>query len=176
MHSVHAGSHVCDLIVFFQSKAPAFTPDESQPALRSRCGQYIFALCPVVSFYLFDLSPNLSGRRLDVYHTSTHGVAIYSANLECRSEMCCTQLAGNTGRKSYAKIVICCTIAQICRAISSQLIHESTIGKKLLSSNIYPTCPIFVRNAHRYTCNPQPSRGVEQRFQRRFVVTYWQFR
>ena len=48
---------------------------------------------------LFSLR-NLSGRRVDVYHTST----IYtwcglSANLECRSEMCCTGLAGNTGRK-----------------------------------------------------------------------------
>ena len=35
--------------------------------------------CPVVSiFYLsiFFSSPNLSGRKLDVYHTSTHGVAL----------------------------------------------------------------------------------------------------
>jgi len=37
-------------------------------------------LCPVISFYpssifLFS-SPNLSGRRLDVYHTLTHGVAL----------------------------------------------------------------------------------------------------
>ena len=34
--------------------------------------------CPVVSFFLlsFFSSPNLSGRRLDVYHTSTHGVAL----------------------------------------------------------------------------------------------------
>jgi len=37
--------------------------------------------CPVVSFYLssfyllFYSSPNLSGHRLDVYHTSTHGMA-----------------------------------------------------------------------------------------------------
>ena len=38
--------------------------------LRSRCGHYIFAL-----WFLFS-SPNLSGRRLDVYHTSTHGVAL----------------------------------------------------------------------------------------------------
>ena len=28
-----------------------------------------------LSFYLFS-SPNLSGRRLDVYHTSTHDVAL----------------------------------------------------------------------------------------------------
>ena len=40
--------------------------------------------CPVVSiFYLlsFFSSPNLSGRRLDVYHTSTHGVALVSIYL-----------------------------------------------------------------------------------------------
>ena len=33
------------------------------------------------------------------------------------------------------------TIAQLCRAISSQLRHVSTIGKKLLNSNVSPTCP-----------------------------------
>ena len=33
------------------------------------------------------------------------------------------------------------TIAQLCRAISLQLRHVSTIGKKLLSSNISLTCP-----------------------------------
>jgi len=34
------------------------------------------------------------------------------------------------------------TMAQVCRAISSQLRHVSIIGKKnLLSSNIFPTCP-----------------------------------
>ena len=32
------------------------------------------------------------------------------------------------------------TIAQLCRAISSQLRHISTIGKNLLSSNISATC------------------------------------
>ena len=42
---------------------------------------------------LFLSSPNLSGRRLDVCHTSTHGVALISANLECMSEMCCKRLA-----------------------------------------------------------------------------------
>ena len=45
------------------------------------CGYYL-------SFYLsfFISSPNLSGRRLDVYHTSTHGVAlvrILNACLKC---------------------------------------------------------------------------------------------
>jgi len=71
-------------------------------ALRSRCGHYIFA---VVSFFFFS-SPNLSRRRLDVYHTSTHGVYGPSANLECRSEMCCTRLAENAGPKNRQKFAI----------------------------------------------------------------------
>jgi len=32
--------------------------------------------CPVISFYLFFSSPNLNGRRSDVCHTSTHGMAL----------------------------------------------------------------------------------------------------
>ena len=64
-----------------------------------------------------------------------------SANLECRSEMCCLRLAANTGRKKVAKNRHLGTIAQLCRAISSQLRHLSTIGKNLLSSNISSTCP-----------------------------------
>jgi len=55
-----------------------------------------------------------------------------SANLECRSEMCCTLLAENTGRKKVAKNRHLGTIAKFCRAISSQLRHLSTIGKKLV--------------------------------------------
>jgi len=42
-------------------------------ALRSTCGHFIFALWFLSSFLS---SPNLSRRRLDVYHTSAHGVAL----------------------------------------------------------------------------------------------------
>jgi len=56
-------------------------------------------------FYLFS-SPNLSGNTLDVYHTSTRTWCGLSANLECRSEMCCTRLVENTGRKNSPKIAI----------------------------------------------------------------------
>ena len=73
----------------------------------SRCGYF---------FLLLFSSPNLSGRRLDVYHTSTHGVALY-VNLEFRSEMCCMRIAENTGRKKVAKNRHLGTIAQICRDI-----------------------------------------------------------
>jgi len=53
-----------------------------------------------------------------------------SANIRCRSETCCTRLAENTGRKKVAKNRHLGTIAQFCRAISLQLRHVSTIGKK----------------------------------------------
>jgi len=55
--------------------------------------------------------------------------------------MCCMQLAANTGFKKVAKNRHLGTIAQLRRAISSQLRHISTIGKNLLSSNTSSTCP-----------------------------------
>ena len=90
-------------------------------ALRSRCGHYIFVLL-LLSFFS---SPNLSGRRLDVYHTSTHGVAlvrIQNAGMKCA--------ASGSLEMQDPKNRHLGTIAQICRAISSQLRLLSTIGKK----------------------------------------------
>jgi len=56
----------------------------------------IFLPCGVfLSSSFFLSSSNLSGLRLDVFHTWCGP----SANLEYRYEMCCTRLAGNTGRK-----------------------------------------------------------------------------
>ena len=46
--------------------------------------------------------------------------------------MCCMWLAANTGRKKVAKNRHLGTIAQLRPAISSQLRHVSTIGKKLV--------------------------------------------
>ena len=56
------------------------------------------------------------------------------------SEMWCVRLAENTGCKNYAKNCRLHTIAQLCRAISSQLRHISTIGKNLLNGNISSIC------------------------------------
>ena len=62
-------------------------------ALRSRCGHEIFALWFLSSSIFFFLSsPNLSRPSLDVYH-NLHTCCGLSANLECRSETCCTRLA-----------------------------------------------------------------------------------
>ena len=54
--------------------------------------------------------------------------------------MCCTRLAGNTGHQKSPKNRYLGTIAQLCRAISSQLEHVST------NANISPTCPHNMAN------------------------------
>jgi len=55
--------------------------------------------------------------------------------------MYCTRLAENTGRKKSPKICHLGTIAQLCRAVFSQLRHVSQSGKNVLNSNISSTCP-----------------------------------
>jgi len=52
------------------------------------------------------------------------------------SGMRCVRLAENTGRKNDAKTRHLGTIAQLCRAISSQLRHYRQSKKNLLNSNI----------------------------------------
>jgi len=102
-----------------------------------------FALWFLLS--IFFSSPNLSHCILDVCHTCTHGVAL--VRIRCRSETSCTQFAENTGCKKSPKICNLGTITQLCWAISSQLRHILTIGKKyLLNSNTSPTCPYNMVN------------------------------
>ena len=60
--------------------------------------------------------------------------------------MCCTRLAGNTGRKNYAKNRHLRTITQLWPAISSQLRHVSTIGKKLVKLQYLPHMPYNMVN------------------------------
>ena len=96
--------------------------------------------CPAISiFYLFS-SPNLSGRRLDVYHTSTHGVALVRISNACLKCAARGSLKIHDAKMTQKNRHLD-TISQIYRAVSSQLRHISTIGKILLSSNISSTCP-----------------------------------
>ena len=101
-------------------------------ALWNRAGHYIFVLCFLLSIFFFFLSaPILSRQKLDVYHLHYgHTWCGRSANLECKSEMCCMRLAENTERKKSPKIRHLGTIAQLCQAISSQLTHYRQSGKK----------------------------------------------
>jgi len=103
------------------------------------CGLPLY-FCPVVSsFFLSSFlfsSPNLSGRRLDVCHTSTHGVALVRIQNACLRRAVRGSLQMQDAKNRHLR-----TILQLCRAISSQLRNISTIGKKLLSSNISSRCP-----------------------------------
>jgi len=91
-------------------------------------GGIIFLPCsffPSIFFFLF--FPRLISAEAGWMSTTWCGP---SANLECRSERCCTRLAADAGPKNVAKNRHLGTIPQLCRAISSQLRHISTIGKK----------------------------------------------
>jgi len=58
--------------------------------------------------------------------------------------MCCTWLPENTGRKNDAKNRHQGTIPQLYRAISSQLRHVSTTGKKLVKQHyLLHMCPQY---------------------------------
>jgi len=99
-------------------------------ALWNRAGHYVFVVWFLLSstfFFLLFSSPILSRRMLDVYHASTHGVAlvrIYDAGLKRAAR---GSLKYRT--QKIVKIRHLRTIAHLCRAISSQLRHISTIGK-----------------------------------------------
>ena len=110
-------------------------------ALWNTAGQYILVLGFLLfllssSFFFLFSSPILSRHRFDVYHTSRLDMALVRRG--CRCETCYTRLAENTGRKMSPKIRHLRTIAKLCRAISSQLRHASTIGKKLVKPQYLP--------------------------------------
>jgi len=102
-------------------------------SLRSRCRHYVFVLWFLLSLFLFFIT----------YSQPLHiGCLPYfrrwcglSANLECRSEICCMRLAENTGCKISPKICHLGTIAHFCWAVSSQLRHVLTIGKILVKQH-----------------------------------------
>jgi len=103
----------------------------------------IFSSCLLFFLFFFFSSPNFSSCRLDVYHTSTRGVAllqIYDAGLKCA--------ARGSLEMQDAKIRHLCTIAQLCWALFSQLRHLLTLCSRcgyyifvlfaLLSSSFFP--------------------------------------
>jgi len=99
-------------------------PDETwhggRPRTRPQCVRWGLS-----SPFQKGAQPPPSGRILDVYHTSTHGVAlvrIKNAGLKCAAR---GLLKIQDARNRHLG-----TIAQLSLAISSQLRHISTIGKK----------------------------------------------
>jgi len=90
-------------------------------ALWNRAGHYIFALwfLLLLSFFF----PRLISTVTDWMSTILHTWCGLGANLGCRSETCCTRLAEKKNAKKSPNNRHLRTIAQICRALSSQLRH-----------------------------------------------------
>jgi len=104
-------------------------------ALCNRAGHYIFALWfLLLSIFLLAYSQPSRIGSLPYFHTWCG----LSANLGCRSETWCTRIAENARRKKLSKIRYLRTIVQLCQAVSLQLRHVSTIGKKLVKQQYFP--------------------------------------
>jgi len=112
-------------------------------ALRSRCGHYILVLWFILSFFFFlTYSQPLHIACPPYFHTWWG----FNANLGCRSETCCTQLAENIGRKNCQKFA---TWTPSHNFVRLYLRNEGTYPqseKKLLNSNTSPTCPYNMLN------------------------------
>jgi len=113
--------------------------------LWNRTCHYIFVLWFLSSFSSFFSSPNLSSGRLDVYHTSTPWCGP-SANLVCRSEMCCTRPAVNAGPKNRPKFPICAPSHNFVKLYLRNWRMYRQSDKNLLNSSISPTCPYNMVN------------------------------
>ena len=103
-------------------------------ALRSRCG-HIFVLWFLSSFVLFFLTKSQRSEIgcLPYFHT----LCDLSANLECMSEMCCTRLAENTGRKNSPSAHHRAHLSGYIFATQARIDNR----KNFLSSNISSSCP-----------------------------------
>ena len=110
-------------------------------ALWNTADHYILILSFVLSLIFF---PRLISAVADWMTAILPHMVCLSVNLRCWSEMCCTWLAENIGRKKVASNRHLGTIAQVCCAISSQLRHVSTIKKKLVTQqyvlHVSPQC------------------------------------
>ena len=95
------------------------------------CGFFFY----LSSFFLAYSQPSQIGC-LPYFHTWC-GCGL-SANLGCRSETCCTQLAENTGCKNSPSGHHRTTLLGYIFAIKARIENR---GKNLLSSNVSPACP-----------------------------------
>ena len=102
------------------------------------CGFYLLSF---FSFLLF--FPRLISAAADWMSTIYFGTWCgLSANLECMSEMCCTRLAGNTGRKKSPFWHHRTNLSDYIFGTKACIENR----KNLLNSNNCPTCPHNMAN------------------------------
>jgi len=119
-------------------------------AVHSRCRHYIFVLlyccfgliaCSKVlqkSFFLSFFPRQVNSAVADWMSTILPHMVWPYANLECRSEMYCTRLAGNTGRKKSPSRHNRTTLSGYIFATKTCIDNRK---KNLLNSNTSSTCP-----------------------------------
>jgi len=105
-------------------------------ALWSRASHYVFVLWFLLLFFVV-CSKQLQIRSVPYFYTWCG----HSANLECRSEMCCMRLAGNAGRKKIAKNS---PSAHHRTTLSGSIATKAHIDNR--KQNISPTCPHNMMN------------------------------
>jgi len=93
---------------------------------------------PVVSSFFFFSSPNLSSRRLHVYHTSTHGVALVKFIMQVWNMLCAARWKYST-QKIAKKSPSGHHPTTLSYLRNSGTYQQS--DKNMLSSNISSTCP-----------------------------------
>ena len=96
-----------------------------QAIIFSSCGFFFFFL---LLFFLAYFQPSHIG--CPPYFHTCCGLSAKFANLEYRSEMCCTRLAEMQDAKNRQSFAICALPHNFLGLLSSQLRHVSTIGKK----------------------------------------------
>jgi len=108
-------------------------------ALHSRCGHYIFALWfLLLSSFFF---PRLISAVADWMSTILLHMVCLSADLGCRSGMCCMRLPGNAGRKNNVKNRHLGTIAQLVGlCLRNESVYRQSEKNLLSSSTISSTC------------------------------------
>jgi len=116
---------VCEHIFFYENKFCIFI--FLWPPYVIGQAIYIFMLWFLLLLLFF---PRVISAVGDWMSTILPHMVYISVNLECRSQTCCARLAENTAHKKSPKNRHLGTIPQLRRAISSQLRHVSTIGKK----------------------------------------------
>jgi len=108
-------------------------------------GQTIIFSCCYLFFFLLLLfsSPNLSRRRLDVWHTSTHGVALVRIKMQVWNLLHAARW--NTGRKKSPEIAIWAPSHNFV-GLSSQIRHYRQPKNLKLSSNMSSTFYLIYLN------------------------------
>jgi len=105
--------------------------------MAAQYGRPLYIAAVVSVFVFFFSSPILSGRRLDVYYTSTQDVCDRCVTSQCRSEMWSTWLTDNTGREQSPSVQHRTTLSGYIFATKASIDNRK---KNLLKSNVSSTC------------------------------------